>query len=105
MSYKTAENTCAGQILSLAFTGSNESPCSLWSSPPGLPAGRWEDGFVAVSCTVLSSAAFAQMGSGLSPAAPLGQCSSALSLGRLHQGHTVQPFKKKSKLLYAKSIN
>lgn len=77
MTYKTAENTCAEQILSSVFTEGNASPCSLYSSPP---AGRWEEGFVAVSCTVLSLAAFAQMGSGLSPAAPLVQCSSALSL-------------------------
>lgn len=80
MAYRTAENTCAEQILSFAFTGGNQSPCLLHSSPPGLPAGRWEEGFVAVSCTELSLAAFAQMGSGLSPAAPLVQCSSAWSL-------------------------
>lgn len=80
MTYKTAENTCTEKILNLAFTEGNESPCLLYSSPPGLPAGRWEEGFVAVSCTVLSLAAFAQMGSGLSPAALLVQCSSALSL-------------------------
>lgn len=80
MTYKTAENICAEQILSSAFTEGNESPCLLYSSPPELPAGSGEEGFVAVTCTVLSLAAFAQMGSGLSPAALLVQCSSALSL-------------------------
>lgn len=80
MTYKTAENTCAEKILTSAFTEGNESPCLMYISPPGLPAGRWEEGFVAVSSTVLSLAAFAQMGSGLSPAAPLVQRSSALYL-------------------------
>ena len=80
MTYKTAENTCAEQIVTFAFTGGNESPCSLYSSPPGLPTGRWEEGFIVVNCIIFSLVAFAQLRSGLPPAAPLVQCGCALSL-------------------------
>lgn len=41
MTYKTAKSTCAEQILTCSFTEDNASPCSLYSSPIELPAGRW----------------------------------------------------------------
>lgn len=106
MTYKTEENTCTEQTLTFAFTEGNQSPCSLYSSPPALPAGRREEGFVVVSCTVFSLAAFAQLGSGLSPAAPpcAGQFCPVLTAGCIKEAQ-VPPFGKKYKLVYSSSIN